>query len=130
MPRPCRLPQRRVRPAPLRQHARRAVNGMKQAVESHRSLRVRARRAGKKKPKEEAPGEPNEIEIILYALLIVAHSGMGVKQLEQWVRKVLLDEARARALREAWKPLSLQDGDEAGWGLCKIGAVACICGTI
>ena len=95
---------------------------MKQAVESHRSLRVRARRAGKKKPKEEAPGEPNEIEIILYALLIVAHSGMGVKQLEQWVRKVLLDEARARALREAWKPLSLQDGDEAGWGLCTIGA--------
>ena len=49
------------------------------------------------------PGLPNEAEVLLYAFL-VASIDWSVADLDQWAKKVLLEEARRKSLGPDWTP--------------------------
>ena len=58
---------------------------------------------------ESGNAEPNEVEILFFALLLVATTTTA-KELDSWARKVLLEKPEAEDRRAAWKPRERADG--------------------
>jgi hypothetical protein len=86
--------------------ARSAAQG---AQEGKRALRFECEKA-----------DPQGQEMLFCAFLLVAKGFDRVKDLHEWVRKVLLDEAAAHELKAAWKPMTT---GESGWANGNLGSL-------
>ena len=78
------------------------------ASESHPRTRVLLAGAQSARAPDRAwfkpePGLPNEAEVLFYAFL-VASIDWSVADLDQWAKKVLLEEARRKSLGPDWTP--------------------------